>query len=167
MSTTPTAPPENGSLPSNEPAPKSPGILKRMQNLKKWPKGVSGNPKGPQPKRRMQQALEKLADSVYPVEVLPEGTRRRLDIRLGKKYTWADVASRFLFLGLMTGKGGIAACYREMADRLDGRVMLRLEHSGEQSQVNILNLSIDDETALKMAQTYAMRHRQTDEPNDE
>ena len=39
---------------------------------------------------------------------------------------------------------------RHLADRLDGRVMLRLEHSGDQSQVNILNLSIDDETALKM-----------------
>ncbi len=30
-------------------------------------------------------------------------------------------------------------------------MMLRLEHSGEQSQVSILNLSIDDETALRMA----------------
>ncbi len=167
MSTAPTTPPENTSLARSEGAAKSPGILKRMRNLKPWPKGVSGNPKGALPKRRMQQALEKLADSIYPVEVLPEGTRRRLDIRLGKKYTWADVASRFLFLGLMTGKGGVAACYREMADRLDGRVMLRLEHSGEQSQVNILNLSIDDETALKMAQTYALRHRETDEPNGE
>ena len=65
----------------------------------------------------------------------------RLDIHLDRKYTWADVASRFLFLGLMTGKGGIAACFREMADSLDGRVMLRLEHSGEQSQANILSLS--------------------------
>ena len=98
---------------------------------------------------------------------MPEGTRRRLDIQPGEKYTWADVAARYLFLGLMTGKGGIAACYREMADRLDGRVMLHLEHSGDQSQVNILNLSIDDETALKMARTYALRHRGTDEPNDE
>lgn len=38
--------------------PAAPGILKRMQNLKKWPKGVSGNPRGPLPKKRMQQALE-------------------------------------------------------------------------------------------------------------
>ena len=160
--------PDTASLSRTEGAAKSPGIAKRMRNLKPpWPKGVSGNPKGPLPKKRMQQALEKLADSVYPVEVLPEGMRRRLDIRLGRKYTWADVAARYLFLGLMTGKGGIAACFREMADRLDGRVVLQLEHSGEQSQVNILNLSIDDETALKMAQTYALRHRQTDEPNDE
>jgi hypothetical protein len=166
VSTTLT-PPENGSLPVSEAAAKSPGIVKRMQNLKPWPKGFSGNPTGPQPKKRMQQALEKLADSVYPIEVLPEGMRRRLDIHLGKKYTWADVAARYLFLGLMTGKGGVAACFREMADRLEGRVMLRLEHSGEQSQVNILNLSIDDETALKMARTYALRHRGTDEPNDE
>jgi hypothetical protein len=166
LSTTPTTPPESGSLLSNEAAVKS-GILKRMRNLKKWPKGVSGNPKGPLPKKRMQQALEKLADSTYPIEVLPDGMRRHLDIHLGKKYTWADVAARYLFLGLMTGKGGIAACYREMADRVDGRVMLHLEHSGEQSQVNILNLSIDDETALKMARTYALRHRGTDEPNDE
>jgi hypothetical protein len=161
VSTTP-----GDSLASSEGAVKSPGILKRMQNLKPWPKGVSGNARGAPPKKRMQQALEKLADSTYPIEVLPEGTRRRLDIRPGKKYTWADVAARYLFLGLMTGKGGIAACYREMADRLDGRVMLRLEHSGEQSQVNILNLSIDDETALKMAQTYALRHEQIDEPTD-
>ncbi len=166
MSTTSTTPPESGSLPSNEAAMKS-GILKRVRNLKPWPKGVSGNPKGPLPKKRMQQALEKLADSTYPVEVLPEGTRRRLDIQPGRNYTWADVAARYLFLGLMTGKGGVAACYREMADRLDGRVVLQLEHSGEQSQVNILNLSIDDETALRMAQTYALRHRQTDEPNGE
>ena len=162
MSTTP-----DGSVGSSEGAAKSPGIVKRMRNLRPWPKGVSGNPKGALPKKRMQQALEKLADSIYPVEVLPEGMRRRLDIHLGKKYTWADVAARYLFLGLMTGKGGIAACYREMADRLDGRVMLHLEHSGEQSQVNILNLSIDDETALKMARTYALRHRQTDEPDGE
>ena len=137
MSTIPTAPLEISSLAGNEAAPKSAGILKRMQNLKKWPKGVSGNPRGPLPKKRMQQALEKLADSIYPVEVLPKDTRRRLDIQPGKKYTWADVASRFLFLGLMTGKGGVAACYREMADRLDGRGMLQLEHSGEQSQVNL------------------------------
>ena len=82
MSTTPTAPPENNSLPVSEAATKSPGILKRMQNLKKWPKGVSGNPRGPMPKKRMQQALEKLADSTYPVEVLPEGMRRRLDIEV-------------------------------------------------------------------------------------
>jgi hypothetical protein len=54
-----------------------------------------------------------------------------------------------------------------MADRLDGRVMLRLKHSGERSQVNILNLSIDDETALEMAQTWTLRQEQTDEPIDE
>lgn len=70
----------------------------------------------------MQQALEKLADSVYPFEVLPEGT-------------WT-----FVWAGGTPGP------------RLDGRVMLRLEHSGEQSQVNILNPSINDETALGMAQ---------------
>lgn len=116
MSTTPTTPSENASLARSEGAVKSPGILKRMQNLKPWPKGVSGNPKGALPKKRMQQALEKLADSTYPVEVLPEGMRRRLDIHLDRRYTWADVAARYLFFGLMTGKGGVAACFGETAD---------------------------------------------------
>jgi hypothetical protein len=32
----------------------------------------------------MQQAPEKLADSIYPVEVFPEGMRRRVDIHLDR-----------------------------------------------------------------------------------
>jgi hypothetical protein len=119
----------------------------------KWKPGFCPNPSGRPKKKPVTEALEHLYGGlIYPVAALPEELRVRLGIEVKKKYTWADVAARFLHFGIMTGKGGIASCFAVMADRLEGKVVQGVEVSGcEESPiaVNLKVLSDKDLNALE------------------
>lgn len=111
----------------------------------KWKPGQpSPNPGGRPKKKPITEALEKLyGGMIYPIKVLPANLQQRLALDLRKKYTWADVAARFLHFGIMTGKGGIAACFAVMAERLEGKVVQAVEVSGcEQNLTVAVNLKV-------------------------
>jgi hypothetical protein len=92
-----------------------------------WKKGESGNPGGRPKTKPLTEALECLMGESYPVETLPRSLCVRLGLKRGNRYTWAEVAARYLMLGLQTGKGGVAACFKEVAERLEGKVTLPVE----------------------------------------
>jgi hypothetical protein len=119
------------------------GILKRMQNLKPWPKGVSGNPKEALPKKRMQQGLEKLA--LYAtamwrafeapahfrliadkLEAVEQGKIRRLMLFLPPRHRKSLLSSQFLpawYLGLHPDRFVISASYgQDLADDFGRKV---------------------------------------------
>lgn len=97
--------------------PEVPAFKKQM-----WKAGQSGNAEGRRVEKPLARALMALATELYPVEVIDARLRDRLLLQPKKKYTCAEVAARYLFLSVQTGRGGIAVAYREMADRVEGKV---------------------------------------------
>jgi hypothetical protein len=104
-----------------------------------WKKGESGNPGGRPKTKPLTEALECLMAETYPVETLPRSLRVCLGLKAGKHYTWAEIAARYLILGLRTGKGGIAACFKEVAERLEGKVALPVEVASPRDGLDELN----------------------------
>jgi len=101
---------------------------------RKFEPGRSANPGGRPKKLPLTSALEKLSDEACPVELLfTEDLRARLGLTSKKKYTYAEVAARLLFQGLITGKAGTATSFKEWADRIEGKVVERVEKAGADS----------------------------------
>src|SRR5690349_14630443 len=113
--------------------------LPREFSARIWKKGESGNPGGRPKTKPLTEALECLMTEAYPVETLPRALWVRLGLKRGKRYTWAEVAARYLILGLRTGKGGIAACFKEVAERLEGKVTLPVEVTSPRDGLDELN----------------------------
>jgi len=90
----------------------------RAQNLKPWPKGVSGNPGGRPKRKPITEACQAYAD-----RKLPEGLRSfkvgRCRITLDPGATYADLAVLGQFIS--ASKGNTAAL-SEIADRIEGKV---------------------------------------------
>jgi hypothetical protein len=105
----------------------------------KWPKGHSGNPSGRPKKKPLTDALEALMSEPYPVDTLPVQLRQRLGLKDSRKYTFAEITARCLILGVQTGKGGIATCFKEMAERLEGKVTLPVEVTSPRDGLDELN----------------------------
>lgn len=82
-------------------------------NLKPWPPGVSGNPSGRPKKKPLTEQLERLG----PLPI-PGDERGR---------TYAQAAAEGLLLGALAGD---ASNFREAADRLEGKVTDKVQHSG-------------------------------------
>jgi hypothetical protein len=89
----------------------------RRENLKPWPKGVSGNPGGRPKKTPVTAAYKELIG-----EQLPDDTRRALKLPNGA--TWAHA----LALGQMRSavKGSTPAA-KEITDRIEGRTPQPME----------------------------------------
>lgn len=81
----------------------SEGKARRLQNLKPFPKGVSGNPKGRPKSITLSEALRRVLGEAMPSE--PEST-------------YADTIARVLCEEAT--RGNVAAA-REIADRTEGR----------------------------------------------
>jgi hypothetical protein len=107
--------------------PKKTGKLTAQMEANKWKKGQSGNPSGRPKKKPLTEALEALMAEPYPVDFLPLSERERLGLKEGGHYTFAEVTARYLILGVQTGKGGVGTCFKEVAERLEGKVMQPVE----------------------------------------
>jgi hypothetical protein len=83
---------------------KSEGRARRLANLKPWPKGMSGNPKGRPKSITLSEAYRKQLAQPFPDD--PQGR------------TYAEVIAEKLVMNAATGEVGSA---REIADRTEGK----------------------------------------------
>ena len=105
----------------------------RRENLKPWPKGVSGNPGG---RPRKQQISKEYA--LRAGMELPESLRLGLKLPKGATYAAALVLGQF-----RAGIKGNTPAAKEIADRVDGRVPLPMEletPEGKEIRIKIVRL---------------------------
>ena len=83
----------------------------RIENLKPWPPGVSGNPSGRPKRKPISDQYAKLADTVLPDEM-----RRKLKMKEGT--TFGQAVALRIFMKAMTGNSPAA---RELREAVEGR----------------------------------------------
>lgn len=106
----------------------------------KWKKGQSGNPAtqfkpgnpgGGRPRKgAFTEQIERLAPTQYPMDSITPVMLKAMGLRQGQKCTFAEMAVRFLFLAMRTGKSGTVNAFREMCDRVEGKAIQPVEMSG-------------------------------------
>jgi hypothetical protein len=98
----------------------------RTENLKPWPKGVSGNPGGRPKKKPITEAYEAAITRSLP-ERLRKVKLDRNEIELPEGATFADLIA----LGQCRAAAkGITAAAEAIADRLEGKVSQQVDMSG-------------------------------------
>ena len=100
----------------------------RTQNLKPWPKGISGNPGGRPKKTPLSDACRELLDKPVPRD------------RSGRSYAEA-IAEKLAKKALA---GNIPAA-REIADRAEGKARQAMEVSGPEGRALELRNMTDEE----------------------
>ena len=88
--------------------------------------GQSGNPSGRPKKKPLTEALERLLID----GIVPDDADGVASLFVGKK--WADVVARGLITSAIAGD---APAFREAADRVEGKVTEKVQHSGEVSYI--------------------------------
>ena len=107
----------------------------RMQNLKPWPKGVSGNPGGRPKKTPLADACRELLDKPVPGD------------RSGRSYAEA-IAEKLAKKALA---GNIPAA-REIADRAEGKARQAMEVSGPEGGALDYRNMTDEELDKRIAE---------------
>ena len=104
------------------------------ENLKPWPKGVSGNPGGRPKSKPVTEAYQARVS-----EELPDPLRK---VRVGR--AWIELPKGSTFLDLISfgqcleaAKGNTAAA-KEIADRVEGKARQSLDVQGDLNVASIL-----------------------------
>lgn len=97
---------------------KNSGRMGRMENLKPWKPGQSGNPKGCPPKAvRLSAILEAHLNDIADKDA--------------KKRPWKELFVEAVVKMAIKGNGTVI---REIFDRIDGKIPLPLRHGGDKSE---------------------------------
>lgn len=96
----------------------------RIENLKMWPKGVSGNPSGRPKKRPISDEYERIADCPLPDEI-------RKKLRMKKGTTFREALAVRTFYAAMRGQSAAA---REIREAIEGKATQRLELTGAEGK---------------------------------
>src|ERR1700685_4156371 len=99
--------------PSTGNSGKNSGRRGRIENLKPWPKGVSGNLSGRPKSKRLSDAYRHQLEQLVPGD--PEGR------------TWAELIAQ---AQIRTAARGNVPAARELADRTEGKAAQHLEVTG-------------------------------------
>ena len=106
------------------------GLEIRLANLKPFPPGVSGNPSGRPKRKPITDELEKRGD-----QPLPETLRLLINAKMGEDVlkqgcTWNVALALRTFLD---GVNGEVSSAKEIADRVEGKSLARVEMTGADS----------------------------------
>jgi|GEM_PF-4850829 len=96
--------------------------MNTSQNLRPFPPGVSGNPGGRPKRKPVTLALEKMADTPLPKNILTPLKQRGF-----KGKTWAEATAFGMYVRAV--RGDVQAAH-EIADRLEGKAEASLKLSG-------------------------------------
>jgi HPt (histidine-containing phosphotransfer) domain-containing protein len=117
-------------------------VAGQAQNLKPWPKGVSGNPGGRPKKKLIDQALEELLLS----------NDSELAVTIAKKL-------------LVRAKSGEVKAIQLVAERVQGKPRAKMEVSGpDGGELQLLNMTDDqiDERMAELIEEWNATRKMTD-----
>lgn len=131
---------------------KNSGRRGRIENLRPWKSGQSGNPKGCPPKAvRLSAILEAHLETISPEDV--------------KKRPWKQLFIEAVVKAAMKGSG---TAIKEIFDRIDGKVPLPLHHGGDKGGPILgRHMSREQVKRIGMAVLNAAEHWEDDDDGSE
>ena|ERR1700681_11858 len=72
----------------------------------------------------------KLLPTPYPVDKLPKHIKILCGLKEGRSYTTAEVLALSLISAAVSGRQGVAQAFKEICDRVEGKVSERVEVTG-------------------------------------
>lgn len=113
---------------------------KFLKNLKPFPKGVSGNPKGAPKGKRWSTVLREVLEqsAILPAKGKEKATFKLLEEKLGRKLTNRDVVA---FGQMVKAQAGSTQAFKAIADREEGRARPEPDPSLEKKEGAVQTLT--------------------------
>lgn len=106
---------------------------KSLANLKPWPKGVSGNPKGRPKDGESWAAIIKAVGDMFPEDIIEfignDNPLGREIAKFPKSVQMKYLVAARIFAALMFEPSG--SLWKELMERTEGKVAQPIEHSGK------------------------------------